>query len=500
VVPSPLTIFGSGDHKAIGTVYVVAALLFGIAGWIISALASAHAISGLEFLSTNAFQTLFTLSRVGLILLVAVPFFLGLATFIVPLQVGARTVAFPRAAAAALWAWLLSSGVLIVANCIDGGIDGGRPKAVALGLLAIAGLVISLVLGTICVLTTAVTMRTPGMRLDRVPMTTWAFLVGGSIWVLTLPALFAEIMLVWVDHRYGAGDTFAADGAQWQAVSWISNQPQVYAFFIPAFGVIADAVATFTGTRLLKRTLLQTTIGAFGVLSLGVFAQTALAPDYDGQPLWIAMSVLIVIPVLLVFALIAPAFKAGKPALQSPLGLSVASLLMVLLAVVGGALLVITPLRLRDSGDLAIGHFNLVIAAALTAAAAGVMYWGPKMIGRRLADGAGKLAVPLFLGGGLLSGLAFFVLGFGNRFTALQDYSDLLLWVSILGDALISLGLFVVLAGLLSGTRQGAPEAGNDPWGTGQTLEWACASPPPTGNFGDLAIVRSPEPLLDEEA
>ena len=499
-VPSPVTILGSGDHKAIGTVYVVASLLFGAAGWVVASLASAHAIGSQSFLSASAFQTMFTLSHIGLILLVVVPLFLGLATYVVPLQVGARTVAFPRAAAAALWAWLLSSGVLIVANCIDGGFDGGRPKAVALGMFAIMGLVLSLLLGTVCVITTAITLRTPGMRLDRVPMTTWGFLVGGSIWILTLPALFAELLLLWVDQRYGTGTSFSAKPVQWSMVSWVADQPQVFAFLVPGLGIIADVIATFTGARLAQRKVLQVSIGAFGVLSVGVFAQTMFAAEFRTQPLWVAMSLLIVLPVLLVFAVVGASFKSGKPSLKSPLGLAVAALLLSLLAVVAGALNAISALELSTTGVFAAGQFFLTVAAAFTAGAAGVLYWAPKITGRQSIDAAGKLGVLLFLGGGALAGLPLCVLGFDTKFTGLADAHDALMWISVIGGLLLALGALVTLAGLLSGARKGAPEAGNDPWGTGQTLEWACPSPPPTGNFGDLAVVRSPEPLLDEEA
>lgn len=499
LAPSPLTIFGSGDHKAIGTVYVVAALLFGVAGWIVNALVSVHGVGDGSFLSADAFQTMFTLNRLGLVLLVAVPLFLGLATYIVPLQVGASTVAFPRASAAALWGWLLSSGVLIVANCIDGGLDGTRPKAVALGLLALAGLVVSLLLGTVCVVTTAIALRTTGLSLDRVPMFTWATIVGGAVWIVTLPALFAAVLLAWIDQRYGTGTAFGT-AAQWKMVAWMASTPQVYAFVIPGLGLALDAVATLTGTRLPLRGVVQFAIGAFGVLSVGVFAQSIFYDGFQDEALWIVMSLAIVVPVLLLLAALATLLKAGRPRLASPTGLSVVGLLLTLLAVIAGALMVFSPLELTKTGVFAAGQYNLVLAAALTLAAAGIMYWAPKITGHLPADGAGKLAVLLFLGGGALAGLPMCVLGFANRFTGLADANDLLMWLTVAGSALLALGGLVILAGLLSGARKGAPEAGSDPWGTGQTLEWACPSPPPTGNFGTLAVVRSAEPLLDEEA
>jgi cytochrome c oxidase subunit 1 len=168
--------------------------------------------------------------------------------------------------------------------------------------------------------------------------------------------------------------------------------------------------------------------------------------------------------------------------------------------VFAGALLVITPLELRTTNFFANGQAILVLGAALAAVAAGIGYWGPKMTGGHLADGIGKLNVLVMLGGGILGGVSLCVVGFATRFSGLSSAQDTLVVISVAGSALFAIGCVLVILGLASGARKGAPEAGDDAWGTGQTLEWACPSPPPTGNFGDLAVVRSPEPLLDEEA
>jgi len=500
VVPSPLTIFGTGDHKAVGTFYVLAALVFGIAGWVAAALSLGHEVGSDPFLSGSTAMQLGQTSNLGLVLLVIVPLFLGLGTYIVPLQVGASTVAFPRAAAAAMWTWLLSSGVFIVASFIDGGFGGSRDKSVSLTLMALGGLIVALLLGTVCVLTTAVTLRTPGMTLDRVPMFTFSMIVGGAIWLLTLPVLLANLLLIWVDHRYGGGTIFGAAATQFEQVSWITHEPQIYAFLIPGLGIVADVIATLTGARLAQRNILLVGVGAFGVLSVGAWAQPAIYPAVSDDLVWQAMGILMLLPTLLFFGGVAKAFKDGKPSLKSPLGLAVVSLLLTVLAVLAGALLAITPLELRASELFATGQFVLVIAAALSAAAAGIGYWGPKMTGGHSADGLGKLNVLVLLGGGALGGLPLCVVGFSHRFTGLDGAHDALVAVSSIGCLLLALGGALALLGLLTGARKGAPEAEADAWGTGQTLEWACPSPPPTGNFGDLAVVRSPEPLLDEEA
>ncbi len=494
-VPLPVSLLGSGDHKAIGLVYVGAALLWGAAFWVLTALAGAHTLGDGNFLTNDGATTMFQLGRLGLVLMVMIPLMLGLATYIVPLQVGANTVAFPRAASAALWTWFLSGGVLVVASAIDGGIGGTRAEAVDLGLLALIGLVASLLLGSVCVVTTAIALRTPGMSLDRVPFFTWASLVGTSIWLLTLPALLANVVLIYVDLHYGRPSDFGVAGSQWAQISWLVGQPQVYTFMIPGLGIISDVVATLVGVRQPNRGVLLTAIGAFGVLSIGSFAQPYFYPDAPDELLFAAMSVLILVVVLALVAGWAATMLAGKPSTKSPLGLAVVSMLLLLLGAAAGVLYVITPLELRETTIYTAGQFALVAAAVLAAGVAGLMYWAPKMTGRAPAEGLGKLNVLVLLGGGVLAGLPLIVLGFATKYDGLADAADTLNGISVAGDALLALGAVITLFALLSTARGARVE--DDAWGTGQTLEWSCPSPPPTGNFGELPVIVSAEPLLD---
>lgn len=498
LVPAPVSILGSGDHTVVGLVYMVASILFGVAGLVGWALTGIDDIYG-SFLSDSVAEQVFQTSLLGLVLLVVVPLFLGIGTYVVPLQVGARTIAFPRAAAAGLWTWLLSSGLFLVAVSIDGGFGGGRAEAVSLGLLAVLGLVAALLLGTVCVLSTAIGLRAPGMTLDRVPMTTFAMLVGGSVWVLTLPILAADVLLMWVDLRYGDGSIGESRG-QFAQVAWMVQQPQIYAFVVPGLGIAADVVATFTGARLAHRGVFLTGIGAFAVLGIGAWAQPALFPDASEQLVWQVIAVLQVVPALVLLGGLATALRTGRPALRGALGLALVSMLLLLVAVVAGALLAITPLGLRGSGWAEFGQFILVIAAGLTMSAAGLAYWSPKMTGRIPSDATAKLGAPVMLLGGVLAGVSFVAVGFESKFSGLGDAVDAFVWASVFGAAILILGLLLALLGLLSASRHSAAEAGADPWGAGQTLEWKYPSPPGNHDLGDLPVVHSPEPLLDEEA
>lgn len=491
---SPNTVFGTGDHTTLGRMWIGAALLLGIAGWVLTALVGVHEIGDADVFTADAAFTMFTLGRVGLVLLVVVPLLLGIATLVVPLQVGANTVAFPRAAAMAFWTWLISAGVLVVANTIDGGFGGSRIEANDMMLASLLGLIFALLVATICLLTTAITLRTPGMSLDRVPATTWATLVGGSMWLLTLPVLAANVVLVYIDHRYGGPSEFGLADNQWAQVSWLVGQPQIYAFVIPVLGMLTDVFTTLGGVRQANRGFVLFGIGAVGVLSFGAYAQPFFYPEVADQALWAGMSLLIVLPVLLLVGAWAATLKGARPPAKAAVGAAGVAVLLLLLAVVAGALYVITPLELRQSGAFAAGQFALVVATGLAGGMAGLYYWSPKLRGRFANEGLAKLSVLAVLGGGTLAGLPLLVLGFANRFDGLADASDALNGIAVAGAALMALALLVTIGALL--TASGDTPA-DDAWGTGQTLEWATASPPVPGNFGELAVVRSSEPLLD---
>lgn len=495
--PGSATLLGSGDHKAIGLVYVVLSLVFGAGALVAFLLANLHVVQS-GFLSPSAATTLFNASELALVLLVAVPLFLGLATYITPLQVGAATIAFPRAAAMALWTWILSSGLFIIANCLDGGIGGGRDRAVDLGLLSLVGLIMALLLATVCVVTTVITLRSPGMGLDRVPMFSWSMFVAGSIWLLTLPVLLANVLLIYVDHHYGLPSEFGVSSVQGLQIGWLITQPQIYAFAIPVFGLAADVIATFSGRRQPNRGAMLIAIAAFGVLSIGAYAQPYFFPEVRDQILWAAMSVLIILPVLAMLGGWAALLRGGRPTLRSSLGLALISVVLVLVSVLAGALATITPLELRENPYVTIGQLMLIAAAVLASGAAGISYWAPKFSGRFANEAPGVLNILVLLGGGVVAGLPLIVMGFSSRFTGIDSASDALHYISIVGDALIAAGAVLGLLTLASSFR--GETAGSDAWGTGQTLEWMCSSPPVPDDFAELVTVTSAEPLLDAAA
>jgi len=395
--------------------------------------------------------------------------------------------------------WAFSGALVLVSYLIDGGPGGGRLDGRLLWIAALGGVVVGLCLAAVCIVTTVLALRTPGLSLYRLPMFSWSMLVASSLWLLTLPVFGGILALTYLDTRYFSG---IYDGfGNYDGLRWAVGQPQVVAFALPALGVIGDIVATATGARQRSRIGLYATIGAVGVLGIGAdtFFQ-AVEPDLLAKPLYVAVGLALVLPLVLFTGGIGDTLRRGRLRITGPLVLAIGSLLMFLAGAAAGAVRVIEPLDLvGTTADASYTHY--VLLAGAIGAFAGMFHWSTKLYGVALPDGAAKGAGALLVLGTVALALPDLISGLlDQRRGSIGDQRDgvaALDVVSALGGALVVLGLLSVLATVLRGVRAGrGGDAPADPWG-GQTLEWATTSPPEPGNFGELENVVSPEPLLD---
>jgi heme/copper-type cytochrome/quinol oxidase subunit 1 len=491
---------GSGDHKMLGRFYIGFSLLFGVGAWVLLALSTANDIADLDLLATSAAGQVFTLSRFSLVFLFALPLLLGIATYVVPLQVGSATIAFPRAAAAAFWTWVTGSLVLLAAYIADGGVGGQVADAISLAYLALVVIIAALLLATVCVVTTVIALRTPGMRLDRVPFFAWSMVIAGSLWLLSLPVLAANLLLTYVDFHFGRPSDFGLVPNQWSQLAWMFQQPQVFVLAIPVLGIVSDVVATMAGVRVRNRGFVIGGIAAFGILAFGAYAQPFFHPEVWTEWLYVGQSIVVLLPLLLLLGAWVTTLRAAKPRLLTAPIAALGAALLLLLAVAAGAVYVIEPLDLQPGAVpnstpfFQFGVLVLTMGAVVVAGVSALHYWGPKMWGQLPNDGLGKVAAGLGVLGSLVAGLALCLNAFQARFDGLADASDALNGIAAAGIAVVVMA--VVLAAVSVINRSPAA-AGDDPWG-GQTLEWATSSPPPPDNFvGELAVVGSAEPLLD---
>lgn len=535
-------VFGTSDHKNIGRLYIFFGLFGGMLALILNILvrferASIGSVSILDFGSSNQFFQTWSLSRTSLLFFCVIPLLIGLATYLVPLQVGAPSLSFPRAAALAFWAWLIGILIHVVTVFADGGLgepnptsqfaQGMDPEATELSILSIGMVVLALLVGTVCVISTIISQRPQGMTLFELPLFSWSMLIAGSIWILALPIWLSNLAISWVDFlgadalRYGAVENI------WHQLSWLWSQPMIFAFAIPVLGIAGDIIPVSSGVSQRQYRIQQIAIGAMGALSFGAFAQPFFNPDVANQAVFVVMGILVLIPVLVFMGGLADTSIRGNLSFSAHLVLSVVGMLALLVAAAASAFHVsgpaigaiqeindswldglITWLRDVHGTVMATAVMEHALIASVIGVVAGLYYWSPKIFGHQLNRNAGTLSAITLLGGLVLSGGSNIINGIldeGDEVFNSSAYEGV--WdtdaveffniVGAIGSVLLLAGVGLVVLDLTISVilRKGNTENANDPWG-GHTLEWSTDSPPPTGNFSDAPVVDNERPLL----
>lgn len=507
--PEPATGFaallGTGDHTTIGRLYIGTSFVFLLVAAATGMLLSIEKIdvSGIDVLDADVIVQLLSVFRVSSVFLFLVPLLLGLALCVVPRQVGAPTVAFPRAAAASYWTYLIGGGIVLASVIADGGPGGGDPDAVALFVAAMIMVLVALSLAAVCVATTGLALRTEGMSVRRTPLFTWANVVVAGLWILTLPVLAGVLLLAYVDLRYGP--TLIGGGDQLLLrMAWVWSQPSNYVFVIPVLGIIADISPVAARTRFTQHRLAMGCIGAFAVFSFGAWAMPSWAPTTDGDPLlaytnevpFVAASFLVVVPILALAGLVADTVRKGTARVVSPLVWALAALVMLLAGAANGALVSIDPLDLVNT-TAATAQIHYVLGAGMLGALGGLVYWSPVIFRRAFPELASTGLAGLGLVGTVLLCLPDLISGFvgqrsqlggapGDASSGDVDAIEALNLVSTIGAAILAL-VAVGFLGLLVRTVGGKDEV-VDPW-EGNTLEWA------TGD--ELPEIMSEAPVYD---
>jgi heme/copper-type cytochrome/quinol oxidase subunit 1 len=317
------------------------------------------------------------------------------------------------------------------------------------------------------------------------------------MWMLTLPVLFGQLILMYVDHRHAAG-SFGSDKVFFTQLGWILKNPQIYAVAIPVLGFAADVLVTGARIRLNARGVVLTAIGAFGVLSFGAYLVSS--SDYAaGSPVTVVMGLLGPLPVLAILAISGDLVRRGKGAVTAGAAYAVSALLLLLLGTVAGAIGAIPQTDAAGTiFDVGVNH--AVVLAAVIAGLGGLHWWATKILRQPAKESLGLVApLLLFIGsvGVVLPDLIAGLWGTGKELT--PDWTGGMKGLNVLvllGAGLVGAGLVLALVALLPALKS-ADDVPADPW-EGQTLEWLAPSPPPLDNFvGAVPTVTSAEPLID---
>ena len=498
------------DHKRIGRLFTGCALLIAIAAAALGAVIGVERISatGYSLLDQDSVTQIFSLYRVGLSFGVMLPLLLGVAIAVVPLQVGAKTVAFARLAMFGFWMWLAGVGLAVGSTIANGGPGGGSEKMVDLFLLGMGIAVIGALAAAVSVVTTVLTNRAPGMTLLRVPMSSWSALTGGVALILTLPVLLGTLVYLYVDHRY-ARVAFGGNKGISDWMGWSLTQPQTYVYVAMGAGVLAEIAAVVSGKRQVLRPVLLTGIAIVSLAALGgatqvqhgvTWTNTSGSDKVKELIPFLIFNALPLLGVLVVLVVSLLGIAKSKPRLVPAMAPALLGLGMVLTGMVGHLVALFGPAQLAGT-VFEEGEFIYVGYGALLIGLAAVSYWGPKLWGRVLPSSAVLGISGLAFLGTVLAALPMYIAGFANQPANVANnfsYSgpqELWNTASAAGHALVAVSVLLFVLTALRAFTAGEV-AGDDPWDA-QSLEWSVSSPAPSNNFVSTPSVTSAEPLLD---
>nr|WP_281422805.1 cbb3-type cytochrome c oxidase subunit I [Sphingomonas yunnanensis] len=514
----------SVDHKRIGVMYCLLALVMLIRGFADALMMRSHQAmavgTGKGFLPPDHYDQIFSAHGTIMIFFVAMPFMIGLMNFAVPLQLGVRDVAFPTLNSVSFW--LTATGVLLINTSLVVGefartgwlvypplseraFSPGVGVDYYLWALQISGA--GTLLGGINLVTTILKMRAPGMRYTRMPIFCWTALASNLLIVAAFPILTATLTMLTLDRYLGFHFfTNEAGGNQMLFVNliWAWGHPEVYILVLPAFGIFSEIIATFSGKPLFGyRSMVLATL-AICVLSFMVWLHHffTMGAGADVNGVFGVMTMIIAVPTgVKVFNWLFTMY-GGRLRFEVPMLWAVAFIPTFVVGGMTGVLLAVPPADfvLHNSVFLVAHFHNVIIGGVLFAAFAGYSYWFPKAFGFRLHDGWGKAAAVLWVSGFYLAFMPLYALGLMGMTRRLQHY-DNPAWQPWLVAAW--LGALLILGGIASlamqlyvsvRERRSLVDESGDPW-DGRTLEWATRSPPPPWNFARLPQVEGRDAL-----
>ncbi|MFI7607721.1 cytochrome c oxidase subunit I [Micromonospora sp. NPDC049366] len=518
---SLIKILGTTDAKLIGLMYLATSFIFFLVGGVMALLLRAElARSGLQFLSPEQYNQLFTMHGTVMLLLFATPLVFAFGNYIVPLQVGAPDVAFPRLNAFAYWLYLFGGTMVVAGFAVPGGAadfgwfaysplsDVEHSPGVGANMWVV-GLVISglgTILGAVNMITTILTLRAPGMTMFRMPIFTWNILLTSVLVILVFPLLAAALLALGADRILNAHVYDAATGGPmlWQHLFWFFGHPEVYIVALPFFGIITEIIPVFSRKPIFGYTGLVLATIAITVLSMTVWAHHMFATGQVLLPFFSILSYLIAVPTGVKFFNWIGTMWKGQITFETPMLFSIGFLVTFLFGGLTGVLLASPPVDFHVSDTyFVVAHFHYVLFGTIVFAAfGGVYFWFPKMTGRLLDERLGKVHFWTMFAGFHTTFLVQHWLGNEGMPRRYADYlpSDgftTLNTISSIGSFVLGASTLFFIYNVWKSWRYGAKVTVDDPWGFGNSLEWATTCPPPLRNFDRMPRIRSERPAFD---
>src|SRR5512132_1325848 len=400
------------DHKKIGIMYLVNSYFwFGVAGLLAVFIRAELAEPGTQFFGEERYNQLFTMHGTTMIFLFIIPILAGFGNYIVPLQIGALDMAFPRVNALSFWMLPLAGITLYSSYLLGGPADAGwtqyaplsegigaQGNSIGIDLWIVALLLVgtSSILGGVNFITTIFNLRAPGMTMFRMPLFTWTVLVNQLIILFVFPPLAAGLAMLFLDRNFGTAffdPVVGGSALLWQHIFWFFGHPEVYIVILPAFGMISEVIPVFSRKPLFGYRAMVFAVFAIAALSFGVWAHHMFSTGAVNLPWFAIMTMLIAIPTgIKMFNWVGTMWR-GAITFPTPMLMAIGFLLVFLIGGITGVFLASPPIDFAVTDTYyVVAHFHYVMVGGLFFALfAGIYFWFPKMSGRFLSEGWGKV-------------------------------------------------------------------------------------------------------------
>lgn len=514
------------DHKKLGLMYIIMALLFFVASGLQAAVIRWQLmVPNNDAVSPQVFNQMFTMHGTTMVFFVGMPFIAGLANYLIPLMIGARDMAFPRLNALGLWITLFGGIMLYSSYFVGMGPHGSAPDV---GWFAYAPLtekafspgsatdfwILSIILSStgstitaVNVLATALSMRTAGMTLARMPLFVWMFCVVAFQILVALPPLTAAQIMLLCDRFLGAHffDTRASGNAVlWQHFFWLFGHPEVYILMIPGFAAVTEIIPVFSRKPIFGRAAMIGASVSIGFISLGVWAHHmfTIGMASASNTFFAVATMLVGVPTgIKIFNWVATMW-GGKIRFKMPMLFAISFLFHFLIAGLTGIMLAVAPFDWQlGNSYFVVAHFHYtLIGGLLNTLFAAVYYWFPKATGRMLSEKLGRWHFWLLLIGFHITFDTLHFAGLLGMPRRIYTYPmgrgwESMNYIATIGVIFQAAGILMFVVNVIYALAAGE-KAGNDPWDA-WTLEWTTTSPPPEYNFAVEPVVHSARPLWD---
>jgi cytochrome c oxidase subunit 1/cytochrome c oxidase subunit I+III len=510
------------DHKKIGILYIASGVIFlAIAGFEALLMRIQLTLPRLEFLSPHAYNQMFTMHGTSMVFLVGMPILFGFINYVVPLQIGARDMAFPRLNALSYWTFLFGALILHFSFLLNAVPDMGwyayapltvRPyttnQGVDFWVISLLVTAVGSIATALNVVVTVAKLRAPGMTAFRVPIFSWMAVATSIIALYALPPLAAAQVMLLFDRQFGThfyNTALGADPLLWQHLFWFFGHPEVYILILPAFGMMSEIVPVFARKRIFGYPFVVASGLFIALYSMLVWAHHMFTAGMGFIPdaFFGATSMVIAIPTGVKILNWLATIWGGRVRFEIPMLYALALLVMFPMGGVTGVHFATVPIDWQASDTYyVVAHFHYVlIPGTVFAAFGGLYYWFPKMFGRMLDDRLGRWQFWLTVIGVNMTFMPMHVVGLMGMPRRVYTYPDLPWWGAInvlvsIGALITAIGVLLLVLNIVYSLLRGRA-AGDNPWDA-WTLEWATTSPPPPQNFtAPPPLVRSDRPLWD---